>query len=188
MAQANNRPGTGIGTDRYGGGVIDPTKNVLDLVSAAIKRQDDLRNLESKHTRDTAQLRANYDEKLRKAESARIDAIRAVDVGNVQRAAEVQATQALSLATQVTTSAEALRTQVAAAATAQTIALNAALDPIQKRIDDLTRAQYEAQGQKTNIIESTSKSGLSGMYVSIAVAILSVLISFSLLIFYVTKK
>lgn len=35
------RPGEGV--DHFGGPVIDPTKNVLDLVAAAIVRQDDLR-------------------------------------------------------------------------------------------------------------------------------------------------
>jgi hypothetical protein len=108
------------------------------------------------HALYIAELRANYETKLRDAETARIDAIRAVDVGAVQRAAEVAATQASTLAAQVSTSAETLRTQVAAAAGAQTIALNAALDPIQKRIDDLTRAQYEAQGQKTQVVETSS--------------------------------
>lgn len=36
------RPGMGV--DREGEPVIDPTKNVLDLVAAAIQRQDDLRD------------------------------------------------------------------------------------------------------------------------------------------------
>ncbi len=38
----------GIGVDARGGQVIDPTKNVLDLVEAAIRRQDDLRVAEAK--------------------------------------------------------------------------------------------------------------------------------------------
>ena len=33
----------GPGVDRFGTPVVDPTQNVLDLVEAAIKRQDDLR-------------------------------------------------------------------------------------------------------------------------------------------------
>lgn len=157
----------GPAVDKAGNAAVDPTKNVLDLVSAAIARQDDLRDVTEKYTEKIATLRAHYDEKLREAESKRIDAIRAVDVGNVQRAAEVQATQAATLAAQVTASAEALRTQVIAASTAATIALNAALDPIQKRIDDLTRAQYEAQGQKTQVVESDSRAGVNGMWIGL---------------------
>lgn len=49
-------------------------------------------------------------------------------------------------------------TQVAAAATASTVALAAALEPIIKDIADLRRAQYEAQGQKTQVVETQSAS------------------------------
>lgn len=164
-ASGSNTSGPAV--DKAGNAAVDPTKNVLDLVSAAIARQDDLRDVTEKYTEKIASLRAYYDDKLREAESKRIDAIRAVDVGNVQRAAEVQATQAATLAAQVTASAEALRTQVIAASTAATIALNAALDPIQKRIDDLTRAQYEAQGQKTQVVESDSRAGVNGMWIGL---------------------
>jgi hypothetical protein len=132
----------------------DPTGNVISLVREAMKRQDDLRDLVAAHAADIASLRAEYDTKLREAETARINAIRAVDIGAVSRAAEVSAAQATTLAAQVATSAETLRTQVAAAATAATVALAAALEPIQKDIADLRRAQYEAQGQKTQVVES----------------------------------
>jgi hypothetical protein len=173
----------GPGVDAYGQPVIDPTQNVLDLVKAAMQRQDDLREMQSQytgrigemrevHARDVSELRAAYDgqlreaarrseerldskdQQLRAAETARIDAIRAVDVGAVNRAAEVSATQAATLATQVATSAEALRGQVEAARQQTATALAAALEPIQKDIQDLRRAQYEAQGQKTQVVET----------------------------------
>jgi hypothetical protein len=153
--------------DRFGTPVIDPTQNVLDLVNAAIKRQDDLREMQSAHVTQLGQLRedharyitelrAQYGTELRQAETARIDAIRAVDVGAVNRAAEVSATQAATLATQVATSAEALRGQVEAARQQTATALAAALEPIQKDIQDLRRAQYEAQGQKTQVVETSA--------------------------------
>jgi hypothetical protein len=157
----------GPGVDRFGTPVVDPTQNVLDLVNAAIKRQDDLREMQSAHVTQIGQLRedharyitelrAGYGQELRAAETARIDAIRAVDVGAVNRAAEVSATQATTLATQVATSAEALRGQVEAARQQTATALAAALEPIQKDIQDLRRAQYEAQGQKTQVVESST--------------------------------
>lgn len=139
-------------------GVIDPTANVIALVEAAIRRLDDLRTNDAEHQREIAYLRAEYDDKLRDAESKRIDAIRAVDVGAVNRAAEVSATQATTLAAQVATSAETLRTQVAAAATATATALAAALEPLNIAIADLRRAQYEAQGQKTQVTENRSSN------------------------------
>ncbi len=165
----------GPSTDAQGHPVVDPTANVRELVTAAIERQDDLRELTADHLKEIVALRAGYDEKLRAAETARIDAIRAVDVGNVQRAAEVQAQQAQTLATQVATSAETLRAQVQATATAGTIALAAALEPIVKDIADLRRVQYEGVGQKTNVIETQAKGASAGLWVGIAVAALALI-------------
>lgn len=149
----------GAGVDSEGRPVLDPTKNVLDLVEAAIKRQDDLRELTAAHQREMAAMRHDYERELREAETARIDAIRAVDVGAVNRAAEVSATQATTLATQVATSAETLRAQVAAAAQAATTALAAALEPIQKDIADLRKTQYEQAGQRAQVGESRLNLG-----------------------------
>ena len=179
--------------------VIDPSKNVDDLVNAAnrrmddvlavtIQRQDDLRVAERHHSREVLELRAQLGEKgeeclkemadlraqhvdqLRRAETERLDAIRRVDVDAVQRAAEVQATQAGALATQVTTSAETLRASVAAAATAAQISLAAALEPLQKAIDDLRRSQYQEQGQKTQVVETQAKGSSTGLWVGLAIS------------------
>jgi hypothetical protein len=170
----------GPGVDRQGNPVIDPTKNVLDLVTAAIARQDDLRAAADRHVREMADLRADYDAQLRRAETARIDAIRAVDVGAVNRAAEVSAQQATTLAVQVAQSAETLRTQVAAAATAATVALAAALEPIQKDIADLRRAQYEAQGVK-------AQSGDSRLNLGAVVSVVGALVAITVLIVALTR-
>lgn len=171
-APSGASPGPGV--DRYGRDVIDPTKNVLDLVRAAIERQDDLRTAESRHIRELASIRAEYDmrmqakddhiaivrssyeEKLRLQESARIDAIRAVDVGAVSRAAEVSAAQASTLATQQQASADALRNQVEQARIATADALAQALAPITKSIEDLRAAQYQQQGEKSQTLTSGS--------------------------------
>ena len=168
---ANSNPGPGV--DAEGRPVIDPTQNVLDLVEAAIKRQDDLRNAESRHMREISELRAQYDRELREAESARIDAIRAVDVGAVNRAADVAAAQAETLRIQVATSAETLRTQVAASATAAAVALGNALDPLQTAIADLRRAQYEAQGVRTQSSEDTTskRSDMGLMLLALAIVV-----------------
>lgn len=167
--------------DGDGKPIIDPTKNVLDLVTAAMKRQDDLRDLADSHVKEIADLRASYEEQLRRAETARIDAIRAVDIGAVNRAAEVSAQQATTLAAQVVTSAETLRTQVAAAATAATVALAAALEPIQKDVADLRKSQYEAQGIKSNV--GDTKQNL-GVWISVGVLLVAVV---SLLLLYANK-
>jgi hypothetical protein len=153
-AAPGGSPGPGV--DRFGTPVIDPTQNVLDLVKAAIDRQDDLREMQDRYTsqigemREThaqyvAELRAQWAKELRQAETDRIDAIRNVDVGAAQ-----------TLANQVAASAEALRGQVEAARQQTAATLAAALEPIQKDIQDLRRAQYEQQGERSSKVETTT--------------------------------
>lgn len=164
---AENYP-PGPGVDAVGRTVVDPSDNVRALNEAGVKRLDDLRHAaaqmaaaEHEHLRELVEVRSIYEERLRQAETARIDAIRAVDVGAVQRAAEVAAAQA-----------EALRNQVAAAATATAAALAAALDPIQKSIDDLRRAQYEAQGVRSNVVEARAGTGLLVAAIGVGITVL----------------
>ncbi len=196
---------SGPATDQQGNPVIDPTKNVLDLVLAAVKRiddlstlafmrQDDLRSMESSHLRDLItlraterandvahlrqleDLRAGYQSELRSAESERIDAIRAVDVQAAQQGRLEVETRARALEAAVAAAAEAMRNQVASAATAAATALANALDPIQKDIADLRRAQYEAQGVKAQTTESRDASG---MWVGLAIAAVGLMIAFT---------
>jgi hypothetical protein len=152
----NGNPPPGAATDARGVPVRDPSTNVMDVVDAAVERLDDLRisALERVsdaviHVEKMAALRASYDDKLRVAEAARIDAIRAVDVSAVAQAAQVAETRATTLANQVQQSAETVRTLVATTATAATSALAAALDPMQKDIAELRKLQYEQAGQKS---------------------------------------
>jgi hypothetical protein len=212
----------GVPVDAAGGPTVDPTKNVLDLVEAAVrrlddmaaardslfqsqvrrlddllderdrlnearvKRVDDLQMVEARHTHEMADLRQRFEAELRGKETERIDAIRAVDVGAVARASEVAATQATTLATQVQASAEALRNQVQASASASTIALAAALEPIQKSIEELRRTQYEQQGQKAaqteqRVVNTDSRSAnqwMVGVAIGAIVAIVQVVLHF----------
>lgn len=166
----------GPGVDIAGTPVVDPTKNVLDLVAArgerqddllaaAVKRIDDLRNAETarlrelsnvrhEHVQSLAELRADYEDKLRVAEAARIDSIRAVDVAAVQRAAEVASAQAATLATQNATLAETLRVQLAATATAFAASQQQALEPMRKDISDLRTAKDQTVGAKVQTSET----------------------------------
>lgn len=117
---------------------VDPTENVKALVLLESRRQDDARKAEAlrqdglreasdkynaaaigsikalfdaevKNTQVIIALRSDADEKLRIAESKRIDAIRAVDVNAVAVASQKADQQANTLAASVTSSAEALR-------------------------------------------------------------------------------
>jgi hypothetical protein len=107
---------------------------------------------------------------LRIAESARIDANRAVDNAAVQQAASVADMRAGTLADQVIKSAEALRIQVQDAAAAAATALAAALSPIQTDVADLRKAQYEQQGQKAQVTETRSKGASTGLWIGLVIA------------------
>lgn len=171
MPKSTSQP-PGPGVDAEGRAVIDPTANVIANLEAAVRRQDDLREMESSHLREVMTLRADYSEQLRKAETARIDAIRAVDVAAVQRAAEVAAEAVQALATQVPITAEAVRT-----------ALTAALDPILKDVQELRRIQYEQAGSKATQTEQKTDRGLNvaalgvlvGMFVGVSAIVIAII-------------
>lgn len=180
----------GPATDSHNEPVIDPTKNVENLVAAQAaastvilnlhmqrqddlrnadnRRQDDLRQAESAHIHEIMATTSRYEDLLRQAETNRINAIRTVDVNAVAEAARVSAAQALTLANQVATSAETLRTQVSTVATATATALANALEPLQKAIEDLRKTQYQQQGEKVQRTEGTSNNQwLIGAVISI---------------------
>jgi len=155
----------GRGVDARGNPAIDPTKNVLDTVEAAVdrlddlreqavRRLDDLRQTTDDHAREIRNLERHYEAALRKAETDRIDAIRLVDTGTVARTAETNAAAASALAAQLVATAEQNRTQVASAAAAAVTSLAAALEPIQKDIRDLRDQQARGQGGKEQNVES----------------------------------
>lgn len=169
--RAQTPPGPGV--DATGQAVVDPTKNVLDTLNAAVKRLDDLREAdlyyreaESRHHQEISRLRHDYETELRKAEANRIDAIRAVDQGTVQRAAEVQAQQATTLATQVAATAEAFSTR-----------LQTSLNPILESIAKLQQAQYETQGGRAQVVESRDVRGETRLNYGAIFGALAVLIS-----------
>ena len=135
----------GPGVDAQGRPVIDPTANVIAILEAAVKRQDDLREKEAVYAERVSLMRAAHAAELRVAESARINAIREVDVAARIRSEEVAAAQA-----------ELLRVQVENTRAQSQVALAAEIDPLKKDIADLRRSQYEGVGQKTQVTEGRS--------------------------------
>jgi hypothetical protein len=167
--------GTGDGrpVDAAGGLAYDPTENVKDQFQASERRADDLREADEKlrdaqfrHIAEVIRLRADYDEKLRLSESARIDAIRAVDVG-----------AAAILANQVTASADALRGQVEVARQQTATALAAALDPIQTDVRQLRDAQSAFVGGTERKTDSRLSTGLLVAIVAVVLTFLGLVIS-----------
>jgi len=133
----------GVGVDAMGGAVIDPTENVLDLVEAAVRRQDDLRaaaeklyDTEVKHLNHMAELRAEFSKELRELESKRVDANRQVDVlaAKTEAAGVLAAVQTLAATTAST--AETLRNTLAST-----------LAAVNERIAALEKSSYTGAGK-----------------------------------------
>lgn len=137
----------GPSTDQDNQPVMDPTDNVMKLVEAANRRQDDLRNAESLRSREVADLRAEHAKEIREIESRRLDAIRQVDVAAAKTEADRALTAIQALATKAAIDAENIRT--ALNATAATIAKQTSdtVGEITTRIAALEKSNYEGQGR-----------------------------------------
>ncbi len=158
--------GAGVGVDISGGPVVDPTKNVLDLVKAEGKYTDAMRHAaegkaealakaEQTRINDLAALRLVYDQRI--AEDLRV---------NVKTTSDQLAGQLVketgSLSQQIgalTTSFSNQITTLTAAFTNQISALTNALTP---RIADLERFRWE-QGGKTSVSDPATSEALTKM-------------------------
>jgi hypothetical protein len=98
--------------------------------------------------KEIGNLRAEYQEKLTLAESKRIDAIRAVDVGAVAIASERASQQASVLATQVSQSAETLRTLVQTTATSFAAQQSQLQNALVERIQAVEKSSYVGVGKQ----------------------------------------
>jgi len=170
----------GPSVDRSGNTVADPTDNVRGIVEASVKRIDDMREQDTqlwtliresdirraddlREAGKTLNLLArSYEEKLREAESQRIDAIRSVDVGAVAIASERSAQQAVILANQVAGSAETLRSLVTSTAAQVAAQLQQTSMLFTERIAALEKVQYESQG-KTAVVDPMMTSLMQNM-------------------------
>jgi hypothetical protein len=133
----------GIAVDASGGAVIDPTANVLDLVDAAVKRQDDLRGASERyvearlqHLEDMASLRAEHAKEIRDLDTKRLDATRAVDISAGATEAKRSLDAIQTLATQTLNTASTIATSNAEIVTAMTA-----------RIAALEKSSYEGAGK-----------------------------------------
>lgn len=135
---------------------IDPSENVKALTEAANVRQDDLRLLTKElhdakiaHQREIGDIREVYQEKLRKAESDRLDSIRQVDREDVNKTAAQALNAIATLAAATTTTAETLRTQVATTAQAAATSLANSMGEVNKRLSALELSYSEGRGKQT---------------------------------------
>jgi hypothetical protein len=168
---------------------IDPTDNVKALVELTAKHQAELGAMASGHVRELMQRDREHNRELRQAESDRINAILAENAGNVQRAAEVQAAQQQALAAQVTASAETVRSQMTATAATVAETLRTTVAPMLTRLDELSRAQYETQGQKQQVVETRDVRTDSRLNMNLMLAVFMAVVAVAtFIVLYIAKK
>lgn len=124
--------------------IIDPTKNVLDLVDGEVKRLDDIRAVNNKwieseisHVKEIVVLRAAHAQEIQRIETERLASIRQVDVLHQSSAAERQQAAILSLERIVDSTAKTLATQNTNMMTV-----------VEARLAALERSSYEGKGKQ----------------------------------------
>lgn len=133
----------------------DPSLNVLALVDAANRRQDDLRaaakelsDAEHRHSKEICDLMAKHQASLDQKESERLDSIRRVDREDVNKTASAALDAIRTLATTTATTAETLRSQVATVAEAATNQRAIDTAETNKRVSALELALSEGKGKQ----------------------------------------
>jgi hypothetical protein len=145
--------------------VVDPTANVIALVVAEGRRQDDLREAHASRQEAEARLRSHYEGLLREAEAKRIDANRAADAAAAAQAwAAAQAT------------AHTLRLQVEATAQAWEARLQSQFVSVHAQLAELQQNRWVQVGGKEQVEERRLSWGVILGVVGAAFAALTVLI------------
>jgi hypothetical protein len=158
----NGTAGSGLGVDRFGAPVIDPTENVLALVDAESRRQDGLRDAETRYQNamrlaetkridDLAQLRSKNDEQ-----------ISAILTTQVKTTSELISTQldkvTTSLSNQITTLTKATQDQIAALTKSFNDQLTAVSSPLNERLNRVEQFRYEYAGRASVSDPATSQA------------------------------
>jgi hypothetical protein len=198
-----------VGTDKPSPiPLIDPTANVLSLVSAAITRQDDLRIAENRRLEDLRNQQLAFDDKfeveldktrnlqfqalkdlalaesnrvdaINLAESRRLDALLAAATNNVALASEKAGAQAATLAASVASSAEALRSQVATTSNATTTLITQLRESLEKRLTLVEQNQYQAGGANMQRTEGREQSQwIIGLIIGAVISVVGLVVKF----------
>jgi hypothetical protein len=153
---------------------IDPTANVLSLVSAAMKRQDDLRQMEAGYQAQLAMAESRRIDALNLAESRRVDARLGAQEQQAALATEKLTNTATTLAAQVVATAEAMRASVAATAEQTSELIGVLRDSHDKRITELEQNRYQLGGR--DIQRDQGRQGsqwATGQVLTVAAALLA---------------
>jgi len=174
---ANSQIPSGPATDSHGHIARDPTENVKNIIKSEVRRLDDLRASELKAIREQSHSEIKgiareikdfkvYIKAIAKAETKRINAIRAVDVAAVAVANTAAENRATTLAGQVN-----------AAKDAQVVSMKAETDPIRKDIGDLRQSQWTIAGGREQVVETRATSSNWAIWAGVGAAVLAIVIS-----------
>lgn len=146
--------------------VYDPSANVLALVEAANRRQDDLRFyserlsdarlagtealavLRADHFRDVTMIHSQHDREIHRAESERLNSIREIDVNARVTEAARNLSAIQTLAASQARDTETLRATVASTAEALARQTQQQVGAIIDRIAQLEKASYTGMGKE----------------------------------------
>lgn len=146
--------------------MYDPSANVLALVKAAIRRQDDLRfyserlsdarlagmealaALQASHFRDVTMIHSQHDREIHHAESERLNSIREIDVNARVTEAARNLSAIQTLAASQARDTETLRATVASTAEALARQTQQQVGAIIDRIAQLEKASYTGMGKE----------------------------------------
>ncbi len=163
--RSNVKRPTGLGVDSSGGQVVDPTKNVLDLVEAKSKSAEELRETDRKYNEldrkwnfqywsdlRTADLQAHREMRLLEKEIVNLHMMRIKDAGEkeAERLNDIRAgatQQAARLASDLVSSQELARKLVETTATTLSGTAAGASASVNDRLTKIEQTQYTTAGK-----------------------------------------
>lgn len=149
--QPNAQGQPGIAVDARGGQAVDPTKNVLDLVQAAIQRQDDLRHAEAKFQNALRKAEDKFQNSMREADIRRVSELRDAEsrLQTAQRDAETRRVNELAVQKQLfdLELARVLRANVDSAALLLSTQLKEVKTDLSDRTAKLEQFRWETGGK-----------------------------------------
>jgi hypothetical protein len=147
--------GNGLAVDKLGATAVDPTMAVRELVIAAGRRLDDLREASDKlnneraaHIKELVELRSAHEKELRVADAGRSEAIRGVDREDVSKTAASAQRAIEALAKQTTDLANTLQKTLQDTAVAVEQRQSAYATDVNKRLSALELTSSERQGKQ----------------------------------------
>ena len=167
MAGTGTGTGTGIGIDRYGGGVVDPTANVIALVEAETRHAKEIRELENQRQDELREAESRRQDELRIAEQAHQEAMASLKQGSDKQMSDVLTVQVKTTSDLISKQLEKETASLANQFQAAAAQLSALITTLSERIGRLEQSRWEVTG-KTSVSDPATADSLRMMSNSIS--------------------